>query len=100
MKLEFSVQIFEKCSYVKFHENLSSGSQVVLCGLTDGQAWLKLTDAFRNFANAPKNSTLHPDSAVMPFVPSSEKAATFVLYDINWLVFITQVVSGTDRVFV
>jgi hypothetical protein len=26
MKLEFSRQIFEKCSHIKFHENPSSGS--------------------------------------------------------------------------
>jgi hypothetical protein len=28
MKLEFSRQIFEKCSHIKFHENASSGSRV------------------------------------------------------------------------
>jgi len=37
MKLEFSQQIFEKCSNIKFHENLSSGSRVVPCGLTNKQ---------------------------------------------------------------
>jgi hypothetical protein len=37
MKLEFSGQIFEKCSNIKFHENPSSGGRVVLCGRTDGQ---------------------------------------------------------------
>jgi hypothetical protein len=36
MKLEFFWQIFEKYSNIKFHENSSSGSQVVLCGQTDG----------------------------------------------------------------
>ena len=36
MKLEFSRQIFEKYSNIKFHENLSSGSRVVSCGQTDG----------------------------------------------------------------
>ena len=39
MKLEFSRQIFEKSSNIKFHENLSSGSRVVPCGQTDGQPW-------------------------------------------------------------
>jgi len=34
MKLEFSRQIFEKHSNIKFHENPSSGSRVVP---TDGQ---------------------------------------------------------------
>ena len=41
MKLEFSVQIFEKSWNVKFHGNPSSGSRVVPCGKaevwTDGQ---------------------------------------------------------------
>jgi hypothetical protein len=32
---EFSRQIFDEDSNIKFHENLSSGSRVVLCGRTD-----------------------------------------------------------------
>jgi hypothetical protein len=32
MKLEFSGQIFEKYSTIKFHENRSVGGQVVPCG--------------------------------------------------------------------
>jgi len=35
MKLEFSLQIFEKSSDIKFHENLSHGSRVVRRGQTD-----------------------------------------------------------------
>ena len=35
MKLESSRQIFEKYSYIKFHENPSSESRVVPCGQTD-----------------------------------------------------------------
>ena len=35
MKLEYSQQIFEKSSNIKYHENQSSGSQVVPCGRTD-----------------------------------------------------------------
>jgi len=31
MKLEFSLQIFEKFSNIKFHGNPSSGSRVVQC---------------------------------------------------------------------
>ena len=34
MKLEFSRQIFERISNIKFHQNRSSGSRV-LCGRTD-----------------------------------------------------------------
>ena len=35
MKLEFSIQIFEKSSNNKFHQNPSNGSRVVPCGRTD-----------------------------------------------------------------
>ena len=55
MKHEFSWQIFEKYSNIKFHENPSSGSRVVLYGRTD---ITKLIVAFRNFAKAPKNQPL------------------------------------------
>ena len=54
MKLEFSRQIFEKVSNIKFHQNPSSGSRVVPCGRTD---MTKLIVAFRNFANAPKKES-------------------------------------------
>jgi len=50
MKLVFSRQIFEIYSNIKFHENSSSGSRVVLFGQTD---MTKLIVAFRNFAKAP-----------------------------------------------
>ena len=50
MKLEFSAQIFEKSSNIKFHENVSSGS-----GRTYRRTDMtKLIVDFRNFANAPK----------------------------------------------
>ena len=37
MQLEFSRQMFEEYSNIKFHENPSSGSRTVLCGQTDEQ---------------------------------------------------------------
>ena len=37
MKLEFSRQIFEEYSDIKFHENPFSASRVVPCGRTDGR---------------------------------------------------------------
>jgi len=49
MELEFSQQIFEKYSNIKFHKNLSSGSRAVPNGLT---GMTKLKVAFRNFVNA------------------------------------------------
>ena len=43
---------FRKSSYIKFHQNPSSGSRVVPCGQTD---MTNLIVVFRNFANEPKN---------------------------------------------
>jgi len=40
MKLEFSLQIFEKYSDIKFYSNPSNGSPVVPCGgQMEGQTW-------------------------------------------------------------
>jgi hypothetical protein len=45
-----------KTQNIKFHENPSSGSRVVLCGRTDGRTDTKmLIVVFRNFANANEN---------------------------------------------
>ena len=52
---EFSRNIFEKSSNIKFHENQYSGSQVVPCGRTDGCD--EANNRFSQFANAPKNCT-------------------------------------------
>ena len=49
MKFEFSLNVFEKVSNIKFHQNPFSGSRVVPCGQTD---MTKLIVASRNFANA------------------------------------------------
>jgi hypothetical protein len=59
MKLDVCRQIF------KFHENSSGGSRVVSCVQTDGRTDMtKLIVAFRNFVNAPKNSTVCPHSVI------------------------------------
>ena len=39
MKLKFYGQIFEKNSYITFHEKLSSRTLVFPCGRTDRQAY-------------------------------------------------------------
>jgi hypothetical protein len=49
---EFSRQIFEMSSNIKFHENPSSGSRVVPCGQRD---MTTLLVTFRNCSTAPKN---------------------------------------------
>ena len=63
MELEFSRQIFERHSNIKFHENPSSGSPAATFGRTDRYTerqadMTKLTVAFRNFPKAPKNGKL------------------------------------------
>jgi hypothetical protein len=59
MKFEFSRHILEKSSDAKFHENPSSGSLAVSCGLKDRQTegrteLTKLLVAFRNFCENTK----------------------------------------------
>jgi len=51
MKLEFSMQIFEKYSNIKFQENPEPSFFMPTDGRTDMK---KLIVAFRNFADAPK----------------------------------------------
>jgi hypothetical protein len=91
VKLEFSGRIFQKYSNMKFHENPSSGSRVVPCGQTDGQAdTTELIVDFRNFAEAPKNSMFFPYRTFMYFVWISEQTVIIYLYSINRLVFVTE----------
>ena len=53
LNLKFSRQIFEVVSNIKFHQNPSSWNRVVPREQMDMR---KVIVAFRNFANAPKNS--------------------------------------------
>jgi len=73
---EFSQQVSEKHTNIKFHENPSKGSRVVSCVLTDGRAnghtdrqieKSKLNVAFGNFANTSKNDFLPWCLFVLPF---------------------------------
>jgi hypothetical protein len=50
--LEFSRQILEKSTNIKFHENPSSGSRVVPCGRTDRHD--EANSRFSKFTTAPK----------------------------------------------
>jgi hypothetical protein len=66
MKLEFSGQIMEKYSNIKY-EYPFRGSGVVPCGQTDGRTdrqtdMTKLIIAFRSFGNAPKIVVLCSDA--------------------------------------
>jgi hypothetical protein len=62
MKIEFSRQIFEKYTNIRFHENLFSGIRVVPFVRMDGQSDMpKPFVAFRNFAKEPNNICLEPN---------------------------------------
>ena len=54
----------------------------------------KITRAFRDNVNAPKNSTFLPQSAFMCFVWVSEQTAIINLYSSKSLVFITETESA------
>ena len=52
----FSRRIFKKHSNIKFYKNQSSGIGFVSCGRADVQTdMMKVMDAFRSIAKAPKN---------------------------------------------
>jgi hypothetical protein len=88
MKLQFSRQILEKSSDIKFYENPPRGNRVFHAdGRTD---MTKLILTSRNFANAPKISTFCPHSVFMRFGWISEQTAIISLYGINWFVIITE----------
>jgi hypothetical protein len=59
MNLEISPRILEKYSNIKYHENVTNGSRVIPCGLTERPDRHKKTDmtelivALRNIAKAP-----------------------------------------------
>jgi len=74
MKNEFSWQIFEKYSSIKFHENPCSGSWAVNA---DGQTnVMKLIVTFRSFTNAPNKSM--------------EPVQLCHLFDDNWVITVTK----------
>ena len=55
MKLECSLQIFQKYTSIKFQENPSFGSRIFPRWWTDRQTDMtKITEDFLNFVNAPK----------------------------------------------
>jgi hypothetical protein len=57
MKLEFSQQILGDFWNIKYHENPSSKSWVVLCGQTSRQTdMIKLIVTLYNFVNTPEGT--------------------------------------------
>jgi hypothetical protein len=72
MKIEFSRQIFEKFSTVKFNENPSSGN----CGRTEAQTdgHNKAVVAFRNFSNVPKSFAFPTQNSI----GFTERTATII----------------------
>jgi len=84
IKLYFYGRIFEKYSYIKFHENPGSVSRVVPCGRTYRQTHMtKLIIVFHNSANAPKNCTFCPRSDFVCSVWDTQQTAIISLYSIN-----------------
>ena len=57
IRLEFPRQTFEKCPYIKFYYNPSSGSRLVPCGRRDGRTYMhdEANSRYSNFAKAPIN---------------------------------------------
>ena len=65
---------------IKVRENQSSGSQVVPCGLTDGQTNMtKLVVAFCNFAKASNNLHCNPVRQIS-VSSDGENLYTFEIY--------------------
>jgi hypothetical protein len=59
MKLEVSRKIFEESSNIKFHENPSSGSRVVLCDRTDRRTDRQTRRIYNNFKRYIAGQMLH-----------------------------------------
>ena len=64
MKLEFTRQIFEKYSNIKFNENPSSRSRVVPCWRTDRN--YEANNRLRNFGDVSNEMTENVNEKKMP----------------------------------
>ena len=81
----FLYRLSTKYPKIKFHENPSSGTRVVVCGESDEGIdrqtdTTKVTVAFRNFAKAPKNDSTNwsstPKTRVHTETPTSTEFRT------------------------
>jgi len=90
MKPDFFEHIYEKYSNIKFHENPSIGSRVVLCGRMDGRLdrrtdMTQLIVLLRDFAKEPKNCSWC-SHCVYVFCTDLRTYSDFSLYSIKKLV--------------
>jgi hypothetical protein len=77
MKLEFSLQIFEKYSNIKFHEEPSGGSQTVPCGWMDSHH--ETNSRFSHFCECAYNSLYIATNKCMAHPCYCRSAAQFNL---------------------
>ena len=80
MKLDISGQIFEKSLNTKFHQNLSNGSRLVPCEMTNGRTdgSDEANSRFSQFSNAPKNEWYYTASPPYAAMVCSRTALPFV----------------------
>ena len=78
IELEFSRQIFETSSNIKFHEYPSSGSRAVPCGQTDGRTD-KHEEALWNFMKEQKNACI---PTIASWTPTTESAKYGLIYNL------------------
>ena len=86
MKTEFSRQIFEKWSCIKFHENTLHLEPCCSLRTVGRMDMTKLLVAFRNFAKAPKDFTLCPHNVFVWFLYRSQNKQLLSPYtaSIGW----------------
>ena len=80
----FSLHIFEKYSYIKLHENLSSGSRVVPCGERNGRK--DMTEPLVAYHNYNTVTDFHDLADVVRVTFKYDRALCYrpVVYTHSW----------------